>query len=305
MVQSLLTSGAGVDVVVGHAGAGKTTALRAAADGWRAAGYRVIGCALAASAARQLTDGAGIPATSITRLLTDTALTDPDTGHPSGLGPRAVLAVDEAGMVGTRTLARMLNLAARDRAKLVAVGDPAQLPEIDAGGLFAALARDLGTAQLTDNLRQVQAWEHQALRQLRAGKAGDALAAYTAHRRVHTAESAIELRAQIIGDWWAARVGAAVPVGVLMLAATRADTAALNAAARARMHDAGLLSGPTLTVHAADLGERTVTAGDHVIVQRNTHDRGGPERHPRRSHRRRPPRRWRHPPRRPRAADQA
>ena len=59
-------------------------------------------------------------------------------------------------MVGTRTLARLLDLAARDDAKLVAVGDPAQLPEIDAGGLFAALARDLGAAVLTENLRQVE-----------------------------------------------------------------------------------------------------------------------------------------------------
>jgi ATP-dependent exoDNAse (exonuclease V) alpha subunit len=59
-----------------------------------------------------------------------------------------------------------------------------------------------------------------------------------------------------------------------MLAATRADTAALNAAARARMHDAGLLTGSALTVRAAGLGERTFAAGDHVVVQRNTHDRG-------------------------------
>jgi hypothetical protein len=57
---------------------------------------------------------------------------------------------------------------------------------------------------------------------------------------------------------------------VLMLAVTRADTAALNSAARARMHDAGLLTGPTLTVHAPGLGERAFAAGDHVMVQRNT-----------------------------------
>ena len=76
------------------------------------------GCALAASAARQLGDGAGIPAMSITRLLTDAALTDPDTGHPIGLGPRAVLIVDEAGMVGTRTLARLLARVSDDHGLL-------------------------------------------------------------------------------------------------------------------------------------------------------------------------------------------
>jgi ATP-dependent exoDNAse (exonuclease V) alpha subunit len=111
------------------------------------------------------------------------------------------------------------------------------------------------------------------LRQIRAGRAADALAGYTAHGRVHTADSGSELRQQIIGDWWATRLGAVDPAAVLMLAVTRADTAALNAAARARMHDAGLLIGPTLTVHAAGLGERTFAAGDQVIVQRNTYDR--------------------------------
>ena len=104
--------------------------------------------------------------------------------------------------------------------------------------------------------------------------AREALAAYTSHGRVHTAHDPAELRARIVDDWWAARTGATAPTAaVLMLAVTRADTAALNTAARARMTAAGLLTGPTMTVHAVGLGERTFAAGDHVIVQRNTYDR--------------------------------
>jgi len=62
--------------------------------------------------------------------------------------------VDEAAMVGTRKLARLVDACARAEAKLVFVGDPKQLPAIDAGGLFEALASRLGTTQLSGNRRQ-------------------------------------------------------------------------------------------------------------------------------------------------------
>ena len=39
-------------------------------------------------------------------------------------------------MVGTRKLARLIDHATTAGAKVVLVGDPCQLPEIDAGGAF-------------------------------------------------------------------------------------------------------------------------------------------------------------------------
>jgi ATP-dependent exoDNAse (exonuclease V) alpha subunit len=69
----------------------------------------------------------------------------------------------------------------------VLVGDPAQLPEIGAGGLFAALTHHPNTITLTDNRRQAEAWERCALADLRAGDPDAAVAAYAAHGRVHTA----------------------------------------------------------------------------------------------------------------------
>ena len=68
--------------------------------------------------------------------------------------PNTVLVIDEAGMVGTRVLARALDHAERAGAKVVLVGDPKQLPEIDAGGLLAALAERMPGAELTTNRRQ-------------------------------------------------------------------------------------------------------------------------------------------------------
>ena len=127
-------SGDGVEIVEGVAGAGKTFALAAAREAWDASGYRVIGCSLAARAARQLQDDAGIPAATIDRLLGDL-----DRGTARRSTRRTVLVVDEAAMVGTRKLARLLAHAEAARAKVVLVGDPCQLPEIDAGGAFRSL----------------------------------------------------------------------------------------------------------------------------------------------------------------------
>ena len=127
------------------------------------------------------------PSTSLTRLLNAARRADPATRRPAGLTPGGVLVVDEASMVDTRTLAHLLAHTRAAGGTLVLVGDPAQLPEVGAGGLFTALARHPDTITLTDNRRQTEAWERRALADLRAGDPDAAVAAYADHGRVHTA----------------------------------------------------------------------------------------------------------------------
>ena len=97
-------------------------------------------------------------------------------------------------MVGTRKLARLLDHAESAGAKVVLVGDPCQLPEIEAGGAFAGLQDRLGASHLTENRRQTEPWERAALAELRAGDADRALDAYLAHDRVHQAATDDEVR---------------------------------------------------------------------------------------------------------------
>src|SRR5579875_4051284 len=162
MVRRLCGSGQPLEVVVGRAGTGKTYALDAARDAWGAAGVPVVGAALAARAAAALQAGTGIPSTTVDQLLSDAGRPGPNGALPAG----GVLVVDEAGMVGTRKLAALLDAARRAKAKVVLVGDPRQLPEVEAGGAFAALAaRD--PIELSINRRQASAWERAALDELR------------------------------------------------------------------------------------------------------------------------------------------
>ena len=158
MVRRLTEEGAGVAVVVGEAGTGKTFALGAAREAWEASGRRVIGVAIARRAARELELDAGISSTSVAALLEQLRRRPVST-----IPLRAVLVVDEAGMVSTRQLAALMDHAAARRAKLVLVGDHRQLPELEAGGAFRALTTRLPAIELHENRRQVEGWERNAL----------------------------------------------------------------------------------------------------------------------------------------------
>ena len=259
MVRRLTTSGAGVEVVVGKAGTGKTYALDAAREVWEASGIEVTGVALAARAALELEESAGIRSTTLARL--HRQLDDHRTGSP--LKPGSVLVVDEAGMIGTRQLTRLLDHAEAQSIKVVLVGDPKQPPEIDAGGLFRALTTRLPAIELTDNRRQQLRWEQAALDELRHGNPDTALAAYRQHDRIRAADTPEQLRDRLVDDWWATAQDD-LP-GSIMIALRRSDVDDLNHRARAKMLSAGRLVGPALTT--ADGFE--VQAGDRIVCLRN------------------------------------
>ncbi len=257
MVRRLTSDGDAVAVVVGKAGSGKTFALDVAREGWQHSGYDVIGAALARRAAHELQDGAGIPSTSIAALLRDLR-----TAPEPLLTPSSVLVIDEAGMVGTRQMAELLDHAATAQAKVVLVGDPHQLPEIDAGGVFRGLVLRTDPIRLLENHRQREAWEREALDLLREGRAGEAIGQYREHGRVVVDERATDVRAQLVEDWWQASQGGGDAV---MLALRRADVADLNGRARALMAVAGRLDEQTII----EVGGRRFAVGDQVVCLAN------------------------------------
>ncbi len=259
LVSTITQSGRGVDVVVGAAGTGKTAALAAAHQAWKLAGRRVIGCALAARAAAELQGAAGIEASTIDRLLASAE-------RDGGVLAADVLVVDEAGMIGTRQLGCLLDLARANRVKVVLVGDHRQLPEIGAGGAFAALAEELGAVTLVRNRRQVGAWERKALAALRDGNPDEAVDLYLTAGRVQVTDDSRAAHDAMVEDWWAAR---ARGENVLMLASRRASVDSLNRIARARLQAEGGLGSDELIA-----GGRAFAVGDSVIAGRNEYRLG-------------------------------
>jgi len=261
MVARLVTSGAGVDIVVGKAGTGKTFALEAARDAWVRSGYRVIGCSTAARAAVELETHSGIASTTITSLLMDI-----ERKQGGGLTGETVVVIDEAAMVGTRTLARLLAHAHEGGAKVVLVGDDHQLPEIAAGGAFRGIKHRSPVIELTEVRRQEQEWERTALDALRSGRAKEAVSEYVERDRMTFGTTAEGVRAKLVSDWWEAwEAGPAV-----MLASRRDDVADLNARARILMRDTGQLGKQELEVAG-----RSFSVGDRVMTTRNDRRRLG------------------------------
>jgi conjugative relaxase-like TrwC/TraI family protein len=258
MVRSLTESGDGLQVVLGRAGSGKTYALQAAREAWEAAGYEVLGAALAARAASELEAGSGIRSRTLARLL----LAARDLQR-SPLAAMSVVVLDEAGMVGTRDLAELASHTEEAGAKLVLVGDDAQLPEIAAGGGFRALAQTSGPIELSENRRQEQAWERDALLAIREGRAQEAVEAYLVHGRIHVGEDADAAKGALVTDWWrASRAGE----DTVMICATRADAEDLSRLARALRQAAGEIRGPALSLPCGE-----VALGDRVMALRNDH----------------------------------
>ena len=172
-------------------------------------------------------------------------------------------------MADTRRLAAVAEVAKRAGAKLVLIGDDRQLAPVETGGALLALATRVGAVRLSDNRRQRDAWQREALAAIRDGRASEAARAYLTQGRVKVADSQGELLALMVSDWWAAREGGEE---ASMWAYSREAVSELNARARAHLGATGALGDRELVVAASverRLAPRRFAAGDEVVCLHN------------------------------------
>jgi len=246
--------------VVGYAGTGKSTMLGVARQAWEAEGYRVVGAALSGIAAEGLEAGSGISSRTLASL---------EHGWREGrdvLGPRDVLVVDEAGMVGSRQMERVLSAVRAAGAKVVLVGDPEQLQAIEAGAAFRAIVERVGSVEITQVVRQREGWQRDATKELATGRTSEALGRYAAAGMVRASETRAEAMESLVSGWDEGRLARPGESRVL-LASTRADVAELNGMARERLRASGELGADQVV--ATERGERSLAAGDRVMFGRN------------------------------------
>jgi len=246
--------------LVGVAGSGKSTALSAMREAWEAEGLAVKGAALAGIAAENLQVAAGIQS----RTLASYELAW--SGGRDPLTHKDVLVIDEAGMIGTRQLARVLEVAEKAHAKVVLVGDPEQLQAIEAGAPFRGIAAQHGVAELTQVRRQRQEWQRAATIELAAGRTRQALAAYEEKGAIVAVEERAQARSALLARW--ARDAKAEPkASQLVLAYTRDDVHELNTAIRTLRSQGGQLGkGQEI---ATEQGRREFSAHDRIRFGRN------------------------------------
>ena len=260
-----ITARDGLASVIGYAGTGKSAMLGVARSAWESAGYTVRGAALSGIAAENLEAGSGIGSRTIASLEHAWAR------DREQLGPRDVLVVDEAGMIGTRQMERLLSAADQAGAKVVLVGDPEQLQAIEAGAAFRALSEAHGAAEITEIRRQRTDWQRDATRWLATGRTPDAIQAYRDHDMVRSNDTRDQARAVLVGSWDRQRQ-AEPDKSRIILTHTNAEVQSLNGEARERLRASGDL-GQEVAVQA-ERGDRQFASGDRIMFLRNERSMG-------------------------------
>src|SRR5690606_8855989 len=206
-----------------------------------------------------------------------------------------VFVIDEAGMVGSRQLARFVGEAEARGAKIVLVGDHEQLQAIGAGAPFRAITEEIGHAELSEIRRQRVDWQREASVDFATHRTAEGLAAYRDHGAISFAETGEDARGQIVHDYLADRDERPDGTRVAM-AHRRADVRAINDAIRAGLQDRGERArvaedgpgsgdvardvdqaqegpGRALTFQIND-GKRDFATGDRIVFLENSRDLG-------------------------------
>jgi conjugative relaxase-like TrwC/TraI family protein len=296
-IEQIATSGRRLDVSVGPAGTGKSTAMAGLRAVWEAehGAGSVLGLAPSAAAAEVLSAELGIdtentakwrhehrreaerlgkirelhsklqslPNVSRARAPLHRRIIDAtDEMARWRLRTDQLVIVDEASLAGTFALDELVRAAGTAGAKVLLVGDQAQLSAVEAGGAFAALVRDRErlVPELTDVRRFHHAWEKRASVALRAGSS-DAIDTYQSQGRIHEGD-----RGQMFDALYLAwRDDTESGHTSLMIAGDLGAVSELNARARTDRVAAGAVAEDGLMV----AGGGTAGVGDLVVTRQN------------------------------------
>ena len=250
-----------LSIVVGLAGTGKSTLLSVAKEAWEKQGYKTHGLALAGKAADSLQGASGIKSRTIASLEASWK----NGNEPVQFGD--IIVLDEAGMVGTRQLARVTGKLQELGCKLVLIGDPNQLQPIEAGTPFKDIAAKHKVTKLTEIRRQLSEWQRQASYDLANGNIEMALRNYLDHDAVHQTQSRDYAISELITDYVQDVTRYGDNKSRLALAHRRNDVYAINQAIRSTLQAEGKLRNEYL--FQTDNGPRAFAIGDRLLFTKN------------------------------------
>jgi conjugative relaxase-like TrwC/TraI family protein len=247
-------------LVVGPAGAGKTTMLAAAVDDLTGQGRVAFGVAPTAKAARVLESETGMGSDTVAKLLHEWRRTDRPPERPWRLPVGATVIVDEAGMINTGDLHQLTHLAAAQQWRLVLVGDPHQLQAVGRGGMFGELCATGRVIELDTIHRFHNHWEAAASLKLRHGDP-TGLDAYLDHDRIFAAP--FDEHVNNLAQYWAGARNRGEYVAITTTTNDHVD--AINTAVHDHRRELGQLGDTRL-----GLGDGfELAVGDVITTRRN------------------------------------
>jgi len=255
-------------ILIGPAGTGKGVVLDAAARAEQLAGRQTLGVAVSWSTAERL--GRDSPALSQQVFSVDALISR--VGHSQvNVDEHTTIYFDEAGMADTNRLDQLTQMVERTGAKLILVGDAAQLPSIGAGGMFDQLTRIAPYAELSDIRRTLDPEEQRAWADLRAGRSDRAMAHYHSRGQLHMTDTRDQAVEQAVQSW--ATLTETHPIGEVALIsdASNQEIHRLNARAQHYRAQRGELGELEVEVPGVHYGIRQ---GDRVAMIEQHHEPG-------------------------------
>lgn len=224
----------GVALVIGNAGTGKSTLAEVVKDAYQAEGFKVIGCAPSNKAAVGLNEATGIESTSVHKLISDIEKNN------IKLDEKTVIMVDEAAMMGSRTMHELERQASAAGSKLILMGDHKQLQSVEAGGVTRALSEKIKIATLDTNMRQTTPEHKSAVAQLGKGEIKEAMKYYAENGQIHVEKTHAKAVKQCV-NLFEAQCKEHGLKNVVMLASTNKVINDLNKAVREELKKNGEL----------------------------------------------------------------
>ncbi|RZI47172.1 Ti-type conjugative transfer relaxase TraA [Rickettsiales endosymbiont of Peranema trichophorum] len=244
--------------IVGYAGSGKSYTLAAAREVWENEGYNVIGMTLSGIAAEHLEGSTRIKSYTV-------ANREANWRNQRGiLSGRDIVVVDDASMLGTRALGKIIDEARLHRAKVVLIGDPRQLQAIEAGAALRGVIERIGHVELNEIRRQKEKWQQEATRSLALGDVKQGLGYYSQKGMVHGFKELGEAQQAMASDWHKVVLEGKSSI---MLAYTRKDVGLLNEYARNLMKSQNSISEER--EFKTNVGKRCFGVGDRLYFLEN------------------------------------
>lgn len=283
-----LTSDRNLSVLIGKAGAGKTTTMKAVAEIYKSSGARVIGMSLSAVASENLGREANIESGTIAswmhqrrlfeearekflsfnEILSEGMLKQLDwyaqlkNFERADLKKGDVIIVDEAGMVGTHDWHDILEFSGKTGAKVIAVGDDNQIKPIISGDCFRAALSSLDEVGRLDEIRRQNSdWQKEASVEFSKLNTANALAIYEHHGKIHEMADAKQVAEKFLEI---EKIGSAA-----VLCATRKECAEINSEIRNLKKSNGELGEDLFKI-----GEKSFAKNEKIIFTQNNKNFG-------------------------------
>lgn len=283
-LRHLTLSKGSIKILSGIAGSGKTHTLNAVRQAYEKEGYTVYGAAISGKAAKELERGSGISSQTISllgmRLEPSLWYELKHVAHQYiraakckktksidrlRLDKKTVLVIDEAGMVPTSIMAKLVEITEKNGSKLILSGEYNQLSPIQGASPLKAFKRELEYSELKKIRRQKSQIDQQVVRDFRSGSAKSALQSLSERGLVSVSKTKQKSIEKLVSDW--SREVGEFPQKALIFCGTNKEREEINR--QCQMEQS--LCSRVNTTQGLKVNENYVFMGDRVLFTKNSY----------------------------------